>query len=75
MLSPLHSKDTAGDEICLWHINHREPAARDQLHQAALRKLGWRVIVIWECEVESAKALERLALRITQSGKNSTRFK
>lgn len=27
-------------------------AARDKRNQAALRKLGWRVVVIWECETE-----------------------
>src|ERR1700750_1581418 len=26
--------------------------ARDKRNQAELRKLGWRVIVIWECETE-----------------------
>ena len=30
----------------------RKVAVRKHLHQAALRKLGWRVIVIWECEAE-----------------------
>jgi G:T-mismatch repair DNA endonuclease (very short patch repair protein) len=28
-------------------------AARDKRHQAALKELGWRVIVVWECESES----------------------
>ena len=31
----------------------------------AVRKhLGWRVIVIWECETESTKRLERLTRRL-----------
>jgi DNA mismatch endonuclease, patch repair protein len=34
-------------------------AARDKLHQRALRKLGWRAIVIWECVVDNAPMLER----------------
>src|SRR5438105_5802498 len=25
-------------------------AARDKLHRRALRKLGWRVMVVWECQ-------------------------
>jgi G:T-mismatch repair DNA endonuclease (very short patch repair protein) len=37
-------------------------AARDQLHQAALRKLGWRVLVIWECEAECDEC-KRILLR------------
>ncbi|HTE88287.1 MAG TPA: hypothetical protein VK639_04975 [Terriglobales bacterium] len=35
-------------------------AARDKLHQRAMRKLGWRSIVVWECQTEKAKTLERL---------------
>ena len=30
--------------------------ARDRRHAAALRRLGWRVIVLWECEVRTAEA-------------------
>lgn len=31
---------------------------RDLEAQAALRALGWRVEIIWECEVRSAQAIE-----------------
>jgi DNA mismatch endonuclease (patch repair protein) len=27
-------------------------AARDRVQQRALRRLGWRVVVVWECETE-----------------------
>jgi DNA mismatch endonuclease (patch repair protein) len=73
----------SGCKNCTTPTNRREwwlaklngNAARDQLHQAALRKLGWRALVIWECEAESSAALERFTRRVTQSGKNSTRLK
>ncbi|HKW29328.1 MAG TPA: hypothetical protein VJT54_08340 [Verrucomicrobiae bacterium] len=39
-------------------------AARDKLHQRALRKLGWRPIVIWECETEKPKKLARLHAKL-----------
>src|SRR6187549_2527092 len=47
-----------GCKNCTTPTNRREwwleklngNSARDLLHQAALKKLGWRVIVIWECE-------------------------
>jgi len=46
-------------------------AARDRLHSIALRSLGWRVIVVWECETENTQALERslshLARNLTRS--------
>src|ERR1017187_6225302 len=40
--------------------------ARDKLHQRALRKLGWRPMVIWECQTEKPKALDRLSRKLSQ---------
>ena len=41
--------------------------ARDAENQARLRALGWRVEVIWECELKQAAALEaRLAALLGQ---------
>ncbi|HKQ38769.1 MAG TPA: very short patch repair endonuclease [Verrucomicrobiae bacterium] len=34
-------------------------AARDKLHQAALRRLGWRILVIWECEIDDPTGVIR----------------
>ena len=39
-------------------------AARDKLHQRALRKLGWRSVVIWECQTEKPRSLEKLTRRL-----------
>lgn len=36
---------------------------RDTRNEAALRDLGWKVLVIWECEVEDEKRLSRKILR------------
>jgi DNA mismatch endonuclease, patch repair protein len=41
-------------------------AARDKLHQRALRKLGWRPMVIWECQTEKPKALDRLNRKLSK---------
>src|SRR6266542_3716646 len=49
-----------GCKNCTTPTNRREwwltklngNAARDKRYQAALKKLGWRVIVIWECEIK-----------------------
>ncbi len=38
-------------------------AARDRLHQRALKKLGWRSLVVWECQTEKPKSLKKLANR------------
>jgi DNA mismatch endonuclease (patch repair protein) len=47
-------------------------AARDKLHQRALRKLGWRVIVIWECET---KKIAKLLTRISRINTNQALLK
>ena len=57
-----------GCKNCTTPTNRREwwlaklegNAARDKLHEAALRKLGWRSFVVWECQTEKLKSLERL---------------
>jgi DNA mismatch endonuclease (patch repair protein) len=55
--TPTHRRD--------WWLKKLEGnAARDKLHQRALRKLGWRSIVIWECETEKLKKLVRLQTRL-----------
>jgi len=41
-------------------------AARDKLHQRALRKLGWRPMVIWECQTEKPKTLARLTRKLSK---------
>jgi len=41
-------------------------AARDKLHQRALHKLGWRPIVIWECQTEKPKTLDRLSRKLSK---------
>lgn len=39
-------------------------ASRDRVHARALRELGWRVVVVWECETEKAGFSERLRRRL-----------
>lgn len=36
--------------------NHR----RDQINQARLRKLGWEVLVVWECETAHAEHVKSI---------------
>lgn len=49
-----------------WLAKLNGNAARDKLHQRALRKLGWHAIVIWECETEGLKSLQRLNSRLAR---------
>lgn len=32
---------------------------RDRVTRVALRRLGWRVLVVWECQTRDKKAVER----------------
>ena len=51
-----------------WAAKRAGNVARDKANAAALRRLGWRVVVLWECEVktdEAARArLERARIGI-----------
>ncbi|MGA7521463.1 MAG: DNA mismatch endonuclease Vsr [Acidobacteriaceae bacterium] len=44
-----------------WAAKRGGNVVRDRRNAAALRKLGWRVIILWECEVRTPEtALARL---------------
>ncbi len=44
-----------------WAAKRAGNVARDRRNAAALRRLGWRVLVLWECEVRTQEgALARL---------------
>lgn len=47
-----------------WHEKLARNVRRDKTHAAALRRLGWRVLVVWECE----------ALHITKARRKIERF-
>jgi DNA mismatch endonuclease (patch repair protein) len=42
-------------------------ASRDKLHGHALRKLGWRVIVVWECETLVGSPVRRTEERLLKT--------
>ncbi len=47
--------------VAFWMKKFACNVARDQRQEAALRTLGWRVLVIWECEVgDNDDVVERL---------------
>jgi DNA mismatch endonuclease (patch repair protein) len=41
-----------------WKAKLEGNAARDARQQDALKKLGWKVVVIWACELKNQQALE-----------------
>src|SRR5690606_29177089 len=54
--------------VQLWQSKFDANVARDVRNVAALEAAGWRVIVIWECEVESQQVLARTAAEIGEVG-------
>lgn len=50
-----------------WQKKFRENVERDKLKTKTLKKLGWRVVVVWECELQSR---EKLAKKLVQRIRN-----
>lgn len=40
-----------------WTEKFERNVARDRLKEAALREMGWQVLVVWECETKSVETL------------------
>jgi len=49
-----------------WRAKIGRNMARDKASLSALRKLGWKPVVIWECETRDKAALARLLTRKLQ---------
>lgn len=48
-----------GSRLEYWKPKLERNAARDAANMAALIALGWRVLVLWECEIERGGPLTR----------------
>jgi DNA mismatch endonuclease (patch repair protein) len=52
-----------------WSKKFQENVARDARNERALRRLGWRVLIIWECETRTETEIKRtLAAKSKRSG-------
>ena len=43
--------------VSFWEAKFRGNVVRDRRNEEELRRLGWRVLVIWECETKDRNAL------------------
>lgn len=48
-----------------WLKKFRENIERDKHQRSDLRKLGWRSVVVWQCEIQ--RSIERAAEKVTQA--------
>jgi DNA mismatch endonuclease (patch repair protein) len=62
-----HLTYTPKTRASFWNTKFRSNVDRDQTHQQALRRQGWRVAVIWECDVTDSRRLQAILQRIFQS--------
>lgn len=44
--------------LTYWSAKLERNQQRDSAHKRALRRLGWRVLVIWECDTRDARRME-----------------
>ena len=47
-----------------WQAKLEGNAARDRRNRAALRRIGWKVVTVWECETEKPERLTRRLARL-----------
>jgi DNA mismatch endonuclease (patch repair protein) len=46
-----------------WRVKLDANVIRDKKNVKILRRLGWNVLTIWECETEEEEQLERTLMR------------
>src|SRR5690606_9744744 len=50
---------TPKSRVEFWEEKFRQNVERDRRNAWALRRAGWRVLVVWECEIRDLDKLER----------------
>lgn len=51
-----------------WIPKIKRNIARDKIHQKNLKKMGWSVIIFWECEVKDIKYVKKIVLQKLNQG-------
>lgn len=59
-----HGRARAKTRTAFWDAKIAANRQRDHAKASALRALGWRVEVVWECECRRPTVLRRLASRL-----------
>lgn len=60
---------TPKSRVAFWTRKFAGNVARDRRNEDALRDLGWRVLIVWECEARDAEAVGmRLARCVRPAG-------
>ena len=46
--------------VAFWKKKFKQNVERDQKNEAALKALGWNVIIIWECMLQNPDYIKKL---------------
>lgn len=63
---------TPKTRVDFWDRKFDQNVARDHRQQQQLRKLGWSVMVVWECELRDLPSLTARLARIGRSGEGQS---
>ena len=58
-----HLTTTPKTRVAFWQRKFADNVRRDELKAQQLRKLGWNVLTIWQCETKDTLGLERLLMK------------
>lgn len=50
---------TPATNVDYWQTKFARNVARDARNQTELEKMGWRVVIVWECELKDKTTLEK----------------
>lgn len=57
---------TPRSNASFWNAKFRENLLRDAATASHLRRLGWRIAVVWECSLQTEAAAQRAAARVAR---------
>lgn len=64
-----------GSNLEYWRPKLQRNVRRDAEKDAALRELGWRVLVVWECEIDTQSSVsdvvDTVARRLSRTGQGA----
>ena len=65
---------TPTTNVAFWKKKFEQNVTRDKKNADAIRKLGWKLIVVWECKIRQPHFLEQLSARIKAPSVKTLRF-
>lgn len=64
---------TPSSNQAFWLAKFSENVARDSIKQESLENAGWRVFVVWECEIPDGKSMRRVIDHLVKARRKDTR--